>query len=86
MSDNTTPPPPTPQMTALSIFCSLYAPATQQSFTDTFSSLEIVRMVEKHTGIDLILNELHEMMQQMQYQYLVVDDAFVWMVRKEAEA
>lgn len=86
MSDNTTPPAPTPQFTALNIFCSLYAPAKQDNLTDTFSSLEIVRMIEKHTGIDLMLMELHEMMQQMHYEYLIRDDEFVWMVRKEAAA
>lgn len=43
-------------------------------------------MVEKHTGIDIMLMELHEMMLQMHYEYLMRDDEFVWMVRKEAEA
>lgn len=86
MSDNTTPPAPTPQFTALNIFCSLYAPATQDNFSSSFTSLEIQRMVEKHTGIDIMLMELHEMMEQMKYEYVLWDNEFVWLVRKESAA
>ncbi|NNV57360.1 hypothetical protein [Limnovirga soli] len=86
MSENTTPPAPTPQLNALNVFCSLYAPASENNFTDTFTSLAIQHMVEKHTGIDLMLMELHEMMQQMHYEYLMIDDEFVWIVKRDEAA
>jgi hypothetical protein len=66
----------------LSVFCDKYDPATPNDATDYFSSKEIQSIVQKHTGKNLDLTELHQLMLNLKYQYRLEEDEFKWLVKK----
>lgn len=67
----------------LAIFCNKYSPATAENATDKFSSQEIKRIIDHHTGDQVILKDLHDLMIKMGYQYELLDEEFVWLVIKD---
>lgn len=67
---------------ALSIFCQKYEPASITTVTDYFTSREIKALVDDHTGTDISLLELHKLMIQLKFTYLMSDDEFRWLSRK----
>jgi uncharacterized membrane protein YkoI len=67
---------------ALSVFCNRYDPAEDNTATDYFSSKEIKNIVESHTGVHVDMKELYELLDKMHYKYKLVDNDFMWMVRK----
>lgn len=67
---------------ALNCFIDKYAPATLSTVTDYFSSKEIQNLIKKHTGSEIDLSELNEMLTDMNYQYVLQDGEFEWMVER----
>ncbi len=67
---------------ALSTFIQRYDPSDVNSTTDFFSSKEIQTIVKNHTGVEIELGELHNLLVQMHYTYQLEEDEFRWMVKK----
>jgi hypothetical protein len=70
------------QYQALSVFCQKYDPANTSTCTDKFSSMQIQSIVANHTGINIELGDLHNLMTEMKFIYELEDDQFVWLCQK----
>lgn len=66
----------------LTVFNLLYSPATEDTYTDQFTSREIKKMVEDHLGVDIALAEIHNTMRDLKFIYIMQDNEFVWLVQK----
>lgn len=69
----------------LSVFSLRYNPATEQTATDFFSSKEIQSLINDHIGKNIPLDELHNIMRDLKYQYIMRDQQFVWLLQKETD-
>lgn len=67
----------------LSIFSTKYGPATHKTATDYFTSKEILKMVKDHIGDSITLEELHDTLRSMDYDYIMSGLEFKWLCRKE---
>jgi hypothetical protein len=74
------------QFYTLAVFCSKYESATATNVTDYFSSLEIQKIVAKHTGVTLPLTQLHNLLVQMKYNYQLENDEFKWLTCSNKKA
>lgn len=66
----------------LSVFTDKFLFATEETYTDTFSSKEINALLFSHFGDQLGTKELHASLTQKGYCYQLVDCEFVWLCRK----
>lgn len=67
----------------LSIFSLKYGPATIETATDHFTSREILKIIDTHIGNSISLEELHNTLQEMQYDYTLNGLEFKWLCKKE---
>ena len=66
---------------ALNIFCDKYEPATNADMMNTFSTIEIQKIIRKDAGINIALEKLSELLTQLQYNYLLEQGNCLWMVK-----
>jgi hypothetical protein len=66
---------------ALTIFSMKYSPATIETVTDKFSSKEILNLLKSHLGETITLAELHNLLRDMKYDYIMSDNEFVWLCK-----
>lgn len=66
----------------LTVFNQLFIPATEDNYTDQFTSREIKKMVEDHLGLEIALSEIHNTMRDLKFNYIMQDNEFVWLVQK----
>ncbi len=68
---------------ALSAFCTQYDPATKDTATDYFSSKEIQALIREHSGLEIDLQNLCELLQKMGYCSDLQGGKFMWLVKKD---
>ncbi|MCK9402908.1 MAG: hypothetical protein M0Q26_05885 [Chitinophagaceae bacterium] len=67
---------------ALTVFSLKYDPAKTDKATDLFTSKEIQQIILKHTGVEIPLTELHNLLRDMHYEYELEGDEFKWLCVK----
>lgn len=67
----------------LSVFSMKYSPADINEATDKFSSKEILNLLTSHLGEIITLQELHNLLREMKYDYIMSDNEFVWLCKKD---
>jgi len=71
-------------LAVLSEFVSEYSPARDKKDADTFySTKEIIKAIEGHTGVSLNSPDIFELMKKMGYKYEAMDGLdFNWLLKK----
>ena len=67
----------------MAVFSMKYSPATVKTVTDKFTSKEILNLIISHTGKEIFIAEIFELMIQMRYEYEMSDSEFVWLCQKD---
>lgn len=67
----------------LKIFTQTYQPATEEDFTDCFSSAEIIKLIQEFSGDPVTTAELYKQLTQLHYRYLIFDGPEMrWILKK----
>jgi hypothetical protein len=65
---------------AFEFFCNKFAPATKDTASDFFTTRFIQSIIYNHTGDNIDLMELNQLLKDMNYCYELIDGEFRWMV------
>jgi hypothetical protein len=63
-------------------FTSKFTAATAVNYNQCFTSKEIQKIVQDHTGEPILQKDINEYLSQNNYVYDLVDDNFVWLCNK----
>lgn len=80
----TTPVAPAPEAKSdfLELFFAAYAPASPENVTDFFTTKEIKRLIQEHTGDHCSTGELYKKLKEAGFKDVLHDDELVWMAMK----
>lgn len=71
---------------SLSVFLDNYSPVTTTAeSTDQFTTREIQRMLEEHTGMQVDLNELYVALLDANFHYVGQGIEMAWLFKKKAD-
>lgn len=57
-------------------------PSELSDTTDFFTSLEIQKLIYSHVGHELSLEEIHNDLRALKYDYEIIDQEFNWLTKK----